>query len=312
MTLRAHLGMLLRAVIIGSSFSVVGLMQNGLPPLLLTALRFGLAAIAMLPLVLRAPDRRMDLLEFGLYGILGACQAVFFAAMFWAAHRTTALSMTVLYVIVPFLAYCFGRVFGVEPSRTGLLGILAIGAVGAVCLAWADRSTGGLHFGTAEAVYFSGCVGIAFYPVLSKWGLRRRWLSRSPAVRTFWSLVLGGILVGALGLIDENPHALTRLSFVDACWLVYLGVISTGATFLLIQRATATLSPGSMTAYAYVPPFVSMVLLFITEPASISWRWLPGSLLVILAIALLLRADVNRISNSQSDLSDANRARVAR
>jgi drug/metabolite transporter (DMT)-like permease len=311
-TIRAHLGMLLRAVIVGLSFSVVGLLQDGLPPLLLTALRFVIAALALLPLMLRASDRRVGLTGLILYGTLGACQAAFFAAMFWAAHRTTALSMTVLYVIVPFLAYCLGRVFGVEPARKRLLGILTIGAIGALGLAWANRPSAGLQFGAAEAGYFAGCVGIALYPVLSKWGLSRKWLSQSPSVRTFWSLVFGGILVACLGLIEESPQALTKLSFIDVLWLVYLGVLSTGATFWLMQRATAALSPGAMTAYAYVPPFVSMLLLFVTEPQSISWRWLPGALLVLAAIVLLLRLDADRNSSSRSDVSDTDWLRTCK
>jgi drug/metabolite transporter (DMT)-like permease len=59
-----------------------------------------------------------------------------------------------------------------------------------------------------------------------------------------------------------------------------------------MQRAAAVLTPAAVTAYSYAPPFVSMLLLFITQPRSISWRWLPGALLVLLAMALLLRRDV--------------------
>ena len=49
-----------------------------------------------------------------------------------------------------------------------------------------------------------------------------------------------------------------------------------------------------MTAYSYLAPFVSMLLLFIAEPDRIGWRWLPGSLLVLLAITLLLLRDARR------------------
>jgi hypothetical protein len=34
-----------------------------------------------------------------------------------------------------------------------------------------------------------------------------------------------------------------------------------------------------------------MLLLFFDQPARMGWHWLPGSLLVILAIGLLLRQD---------------------
>jgi len=65
-------------------------------------------------------------------------------------------------------------------------------------------------------------------------------------------------------------------------------LFSSAMTFFLQQRATATLTPGAVTAYSYLVPFVSMIVLFIQHPARISWTWLPGSVLVVLAIVLLL------------------------
>jgi hypothetical protein len=37
-----------------------------------------------------------------------------------------------------------------------------------------------------------------------------------------------------------------------------------------------------------------MLILFIGEPQRIGWHWLPGSVLVVLAITLLLRRDVGQ------------------
>jgi hypothetical protein len=68
-----------------------------------------------------------------------------------------------------------------------------------------------------------------------------------------------------------------------------------GMTFWLTQRATAVLTPAAVTAYSYLMPFASMLLLLIGQPQRMGRHWLPGSLLVVLAIALLLKRDaVNR------------------
>lgn len=293
---RAHVGMLLWALIVGLSFPAVGLMSEGLPPLLLTAIRFAIAALAVWPLVWGNPDRWPSLPGLALYAFMGLCLAGFFGTMFWSAHRATALSMASLYVSVPLLAYCLGRGIGVEPRAGRLLGILALGAVGALGLAWAETGgqPGELRFGIGEAAFFVGCLATALYPVLSKWGLGRGWLSDRAAVRTFWSLLTGGVLIGLVGLIWEAPQALATMTLSDALLLAYLGVFSSGLTFWLLQRATAVLTPGAATAYTYLVPFVSMVLLFIGQPQRIGWHWLPGSLLVMLAIALLLRRDASK------------------
>ena len=290
---RAHLGMLLWALIVGMSFPVVGLMTEGLPPLTLTAVRFAIACLAVWPLIRRLDDRVPSLRGFALYALMGLCLAGFFGTMFWAAHRATALSMAALYVSVPLLAYCMGRAIGVEPRAARLLGILILGAVGALALAWAESAgrPDELAFGLGEVGFFAGCVASALYPVLSKWGLERDWLSRRAELRTFWSLAAGSVLIGAMALAVEQPRALAALTVTDGLLLVYLGVFSSGVTFWLQQHATAVLTPGAVTAYSYLTPFVSMLLLFIERPQQLGLHWLPGSVLVTLAIALLLYRD---------------------
>lgn len=287
----AHLGMLLWALIVGASFPAVGLLSDGLPPLLLTALRFAIAALAMVPLLRNAADWRPGPAALLLYSVMGLCLAGFFGIMFWAAHRVTALSMSALFVSMPLLAYGLGRMLGVEPRAGGLVAILVLGALGALGLALAQ--TGGnmaeLQFGWNEALFFFGMIASALYPVLSKWGLSRGMLSKDAAARTFWSLAAGGVLIALAGMLLEPLEAMARMRLGDFLLVAYLGVFSSGVTFWLMQRGTGVLTPGAVTAYSYLVPFVSMIVLFVTRPAVIGWHWLPGSLAVIAAILLLLR-----------------------
>lgn len=289
---RAHLGMLLWALIVGLSFPAVAHMSEGLPPLLLTALRFALAAVALCPLVARTPGARPGLAGAVLYGFMGLCIAGFFGAMFWAAHRASALSLSTLYVSVPLLAYGLGRALGVERRDGWLLLALVLGALGALALNWSARhQQDGLRLGPGELGFFAGCVGSALYPVLTKWGLRKGWLPPQAAPRTFFSLLAGSALIGLLGLLTESPRRLGAMTVVDALLLLYLGVISSGLTFWLIQRATATLTPAKVTAYSYLVPFVSFLPLLIRGP-SIGWVWMAAIALVVAAVALLLRGQV--------------------
>ncbi|GAB2789864.1 hypothetical protein GCM10027040_15180 [Halomonas shantousis] len=286
--------MLIWTLLVGFSFPAVGMLSEGLPPMLLTALRFAIAALALSPLALREGDRWPAGRELALYAAMGLCLAGFFGAMFWAAHRASALSMATLFVSVPLMAYCLGLALRVEQRAWGLPAILALGALGALGLAWAEAGgrLDALHFGVGEGVFFAGCVSSALYPALTKWGLARRRLSESAAKRTFWSLLLGGALIGMLGLGVEAPSALRHMTLADGLLLVYLGVFSSALTFWLQQRATAALTPAAVTAYGYLVPFVSMLLLFVQQPQRVGWQWLPGSLLVVSAIVLLVRRDV--------------------
>ncbi|GHC34686.1 EamA-like transporter family protein [Aidingimonas halophila] len=283
--------MLCWSLLVGLSFPVVGWLSDSLPPLLLTSLRFVIASLALSLLVRRASDWRPHARAMGLYALMGLCLAGFFGAMFWAAHHATAVSMSTLFVSVPLLAFLMGCLAGVERIAWRLPLVLALGALGALGLAWAEarQSDGaGWRFGIGEGVFFLGCLSSALYPVLSKWGLRRGWLSASAAVRTFWSLAVGAVLIGLVGLGIEPVTALTEMTLSDALLLIYLGVGSSALTFWLQQRATAVLTPGAVTAYSYLVPFVSMILLFIRAPERIDWIWAPGAILVLGAVMLLI------------------------
>ena len=294
----AHLGMLAWALIVGLSFPAVGLLSEGLPPLWLTAIRFAIATLALLPLAWRSPDLLPGLAGLVLYAGMGLCLAGFFGAMFWAAHKASAVSMATLFVSVPLLAYGLGRAIGVEPRAGRLLGLLVLGAAGALSLAWAENrgQPGALRFGVGEAVFFAGCVASALYPVLSKWGLARGWLAPQAAVRTFWSLLAGSVQIALLALLFEPSGLLAGMTVSDWLLVSYLAVFSSGVTFWLMQQATGLLTPGAVTAYSYLVPLVSMVILFAVQPASIGWHWLPGSALVLLAIGLLLRRDTGGLT----------------
>lgn len=290
----AHLGMLGWALLVGLSFPAVGLLSEGLPPLFLTAMRFTIAALALLPLLRNTHELWPGVAGLALYALMGLCLVGFFGAMFWAAHQVTALTMATLFVSVPLLAYGLGRLVGVERRAGGLLALLALGASGALALAWADAGgdVSRLGFGGAETLFFVGCIASALYPVLTKLGLAKGVLSVRAGVRTLWSLALGAVLIALLALMFESPAALARLTALDAALIIYLGLFSSGLTFWLQQRATAVLTPAGVTAYGYLVPFVSMLIVFIEVPQRMSPQWLPGSLVVILCIVLLLRRDV--------------------
>jgi drug/metabolite transporter (DMT)-like permease len=204
--------------------------------------------------------------------------------------------MATLYVGVPLLAYFPGRLFSVEHSSRILLSILALGASGALALAWAE--SGGqlrhINFGYTELVYFIGCIASALFPVLTKWGLARGILSPSAELRTFWSLVSGAISIGLIGFLLENPLHLNRMNLIDILLLTYLAVFSSGVTFWLTQRSSAVMTPGSVTAYSYLVPFVSMLLLLVEQPQLIGWHWFPGSALVLTAIIALFYREAGK------------------
>lgn len=290
-TRNAHAGLLLSSLIVGFSFPAVGLISENLPPLSLTAIRFTIASVALWLLARPCAGKWPGWPGIGIHFVQGACLAGFFGTMFWAARHASAVSMASIFVSVPLTAYAMGRLAGVERGSIRLLSILLTGAVGALALVWADARSGTTQagFGWAELAFLLACSGVALNSVLSKLGLERDWLSRHAELRAFWNLGCGSVLMAVAALIFEPWQSLKNASSLDALLLVYLALFSSALTFWLSQRATAALTPGAVTAYGYLSPFVSMLLLFLTDPHQIGWQWLPGSSLVVTAIAFLMQ-----------------------
>lgn len=289
----AHLGMLLCAAVVGASFPLVEQLSAGLPPLLSTAIRFAVAAIALAAVAGRPRLKRLPVRTLALYAVMGLSLGGFFGAMFWAAGRSSALSLSAIYLTVPLLAYLLGRSFGVERPAPALLALLVLGAAGALALTWArNRGAGQFQLGAGDVAFAAGCGACAFYPVLSRWGLNNGWLPDSAAERTLGSLLAGAVIMGIAGVLIEPSGALMQFSSSDWIILIYLGLVSSGLTFWLTQRATATLTPAVVTAYSYLTPFVSLLLLLAQEPALIGWQWMPGSALIVATMTLLLLRDL--------------------
>lgn len=308
-TAGAHGSMLLWAALVGLSFPAVSRLGEGLPPLTLTALRFVVAALVLAPLVARRATQLPGLRESAVYAFLGASLAAFFAAMFWAGERASALSLSTLYVTVPLLTYLLGLAFGVERWTGGRFALLALGAAGALGLNVAASSgpAASPGFGSGEAAFLLGCGATALYPVVTRWGLERGWLTQPAGLRAFWSLLAGALLIGAVGLAVEDTARLAAMTGRDAWLLAYLAAFGSAGTFWLMQRAAAVLRPSTVTAYSYLVPLASLLLLIATQPRQPAWSWLPGGAAVLLAMALLMRQQPDRPDDSPKETPHVHR-----
>lgn len=285
----AHAGLLLRSLILGLSFPAVALLSADLPLNLVTSLRLLVALLALLPFLPRqAQALKPSLAGFGMYWLLGFCQASFFGTLFWVAQRVSPVSMSSLFVCVPLFTFLLSVLLRVERLNFRVLGLLLLGGLGALILVRAEAGGSEFRLGHEEFAYLLSCGGLALYPVLSKLGLQRGWLVESATVRSAWGLLTGSILTACLGLALESPGDLELLTGRDLLLILYLGVFSSSLTFWLSQRAILILVPSEVVAYTYLIPLVSMLLLFVNDPARLGIGWLPGVALVLLSTAFLL------------------------
>ena len=177
---------------------------------------------------------------------------------------------------------------GVEQRAGRLLAILALGASGA--LGWPGpkwrrllRDAAGLR----RAGFLLRLRRLGALSGAQQMGLANGSLPTQAGLRTFWSLVAGAVLIGLMGRYGSACGAAAHESAGPVAGDLPGRVLQRDDLLPAAARHQRT-DPGGNGLQLPVP-FVSMLLLFFDQPARMGWHWLPGSLLVILAIGLLLR-----------------------
>jgi len=217
-----------------------------------TALRFGIGAVILLPVVLRG-KRRLAAREWR-EGLLYACLwglpfvlAVALGLQLTSAGRAAAITPTLMPVFAGIFAWAFLRE---KQGRARWCGYLAI-VIGLVCMVVGGASVHGSMNPMGLAALMTASAMWAVYTLL----FRRSALTpvQAAALICFWSAVLflpvyifGGL--SRLALASPQEIALQA---------VYQGVLMSGVAIVSFNRSVALLGPSSATAIIALIPVVA-------------------------------------------------------
>ncbi|MFC1673555.1 DMT family transporter [Pseudomonadota bacterium] len=284
-----HVLMTVVTVLVATSFPVGAAITNGLDPVVLTFLRFVLAAVLFAPIVawrygLTVPGLR----DLARYSVLSVCLVGFFWGMFAALRHTSALNTATIFTLLPLVTALVAAVLLRERLAPASRLALPVGAVGAVwVIVRGDVNTLiSLDFGRGDAIFLAATLVMGFYGPLVK----RLHRDEPMAQMTFWTLVTGAFWL----LLLSAP----RFSMVD--WgqvplgvyagIVYLAVFTTLVTFFVIQWSSLVIGPTKTVSYTYFNPILVLVMgLALGEGLPVLATY-PGFLLIFAAIYILLRA----------------------
>ncbi|SEG75207.1 DMT family transporter [Marinobacterium lutimaris] len=290
-TFGAHLMMLLWALLVGGSFPLAATFDRDLSPLWLTVVRFFIAAALMLPWVIRQPGWLPNTAKaWGGYTLLGVFLAVFFGTQFAALNLTSALSVAALFVTLPAIAWLLARLAGIERSGIGRLLVLLVGAAGALGLNLQGRAGSFSGFGLGEWLFLAGCACSAAYSVSSRVLVLRDWLPANPLLATFWSLLIGALLMMLLAQVEggDSERFWQLLGLRDIAVLGLLALFASFMTFWILQSAMQVLMPSSVAAYSYLTPLVSLALALYAGSADLNpLTWISLGLLLVTVFWLI-------------------------
>ena len=292
-TVLSHGAMLLFSALVAGSFSLGHMIANEITPAALTALRFVIAAMILGVLVWRTCGvSRDDLVAPWRYLLLGGLMGAYFILMFEGLKTASAVSVSAVFTLTPALSAVFGYILLSQLVTSRIVVALGIGVVGALWVIFrADFNLIlALDIGRGEGIYFLGCIAHAIYTPL----VRKLNRGQSPVVLTFGTILGALVLALVYGFGDLIAMDYEGLRPIVRATLIYLGVLASALSFLLIQYSTLHLPSSKVMAYTYLTPsWVILWELALRHPLPPLMVWL-GVVVTILALCLLLRDESSR------------------
>lgn len=253
LTNRGHLAMLLFSALVAGSFSLGAMAANHISPVALMAPRFGIAAILVGVATFLAGDMtRQNFKAPWRFIFLGGIFAGYFILMFEGLKTASPVSTAAVFTLVPLMSALFAYIMLRQITTTRMSLALAIGAFGAIWVIFRADFSSVIQFkiGRGEGVYFIGCIAHAIYIPLA------RMLNRGePALAFTFGILLGGGLVSTVwGARDIAMTDWANLPNIVWITLVYVAVMASALTFVLLQFAVLHLPAAKVMAYSYLTP----------------------------------------------------------
>ena len=290
MSHRAQLWVALWIVYIvwGSTYLGIELAGETIPAIFGAGVRFTIVGLIVFALVVwrRGPSalkvRRAELASAALIGLLlpGANSILFIT------EQKVPIGLTSLIIAsVPLWVLLFRLAAGERPDRIATLGLL----VGFAGIAVLVRPGGG-----------SGPLGYLLLTVLAAiaWALGtfispRIAVPRDAFVATGYETLIGGLVLTTIGLAttspsDLDPSGWSTRSILGLVYLILAGsVVGYTAYAWLLGNAPV----GLVSTYAYVNPVVAIALGVIVLDETITARIIAGAVLVLIAVAIVVRRE---------------------
>ncbi len=256
--LKAHLAVLLFALLISGSFSFGGIATQLIDPLALQALRYALTVVLIALLCLKMGISLKGPKEPWRFGVLGLLMAVYMSTMFVALQYTKPVATGAVFTLMPLLSAVFAWFLMRQHTRPGVLVSLLIAASGAIWVIFRGDLDALLAFdvGRGEMIFFVGVLCHAAYVPLLRLFNRKE----APLAFVFWAAIATFFFI----LVPAAPRLVTvdYLNLPPLVWIavLYLSVIATAVTFFLLQYASVRLPAPKVLAYGYLTPTFIIVI----------------------------------------------------
>src|SRR5437899_6053787 len=240
-------------IVWSSTWLAIKIGLRDLPPISFVAIRFLIAIVVLIAVSIGRtrllPLRRNDYAVLAITGIL--MFAVNYTLLVWAELHVSSGLAAVLQATIPIFGMIFAHwMLPDEPLRLQKLAgaIIALGGVALIC---------GRLLGFNGPLAFWGGLGVVFGAASAAYAnvlVKARSIQLAPAMLAAWQMIFGIAPLLVLGFaIDGNPARFHWTAMSVFC-LLYLAVIGSALTFLLLYWLLPRLTVAQLQSISLITP----------------------------------------------------------
>ena len=276
-------------VVWGSTYLAIAVADRTLPPLLMLAVRFGLAGAILYGWsawrgdVRRAKLGRREWLAAGIVGAL--LLFVETGAVAWAEQRVASGLTALLVASVPLFSALLDRtVFGVRLSLGAIAGI-GTGLFGVALLVGPSAQIDPVGAGVLLAGAFAWAAGSAYARVAP--------LPSAPFLSTAMQMLCGAALLAVAGVAkgelgQVHPSSISAGSLGAFAYLIVIGSIGAYTAYSWLLRSET--SSIVVSTYAYVNPAIAVVLGWLFAGEAVGGREIAAGGVILASVGMLVLA----------------------
>ncbi len=275
-------------VVWGSTYLAIRVMVETIPPLLGAGVRFVVAGALLVGVLAltrgwsAVRPTRAQLLGAGLIGLLlpGANAVVTVAEV----NVPSALA-ALLIATVPLILILLRRFSGDRIRGASYVGVV-VGFAGVGLLLMPGERPDGATLGGMLLCVLAACMWAS-----GSFAASRIDLPSTALVSVGWQMLLGGAVISVAGIATGEVGEVRPMSLDSVLAFTYLVLIGSLIAYTAYAWLLRNVPVSKVGTYAYVNPAVAIVLGWLILDESITAIALTGAAIIILSVALIVRAE---------------------
>lgn len=287
--IRICLGFVVISLVWGSTWLMIKIGLESIPPLFSVAMRFTLAAVILMVLLwIRRERIPLDRNAVTLYLTLAILTYSFpFALVYWGEKFIGSGLASILFAVYPFVVALGSHFVLPEEKMTVPKGAgIICGFIGVACIFWSD-----LQWGTAATLAMIGILASTLMQGASLIVVKKMSKDISPAALSLGGMLIGDVVLYVMAFLFEDYRAI-NFDFRGVGSIIYLGSLGTVVTFLTYYWLLKRVEAVYLSLVSLVTPPIALFLGAAVLGERLEPNAFSGSFLILIGILMANGKDV--------------------